>query len=134
MLHAPPPRAKPTTRRPRAPSARSASAPRSRDSPARTVRRARILTSGQEGARVDLPTGESTRTISRVDRYLDRAVREDLARKMVFLGGARQVGKTMLAKTLLDGGPGYLTWDAAEDRERILARELPASDLSRGTS
>lgn len=64
-----------------------------------------------------------------MERYLAPAVREDLARKMVFLGGARQVGKTTLAKTLLGGGPGYLTWDAAEDRERILSRELPASDL-----
>ncbi|MBX3269796.1 MAG: ATP-binding protein [Sandaracinaceae bacterium] len=64
-----------------------------------------------------------------MERYLAPAVEEDLARKMVFLGGARQVGKTTLAKRFLDGGAGYLTWDAAEDRERILRRELPAAGL-----
>jgi predicted AAA+ superfamily ATPase len=64
-----------------------------------------------------------------MERYLVPAVREDLVRKMVFLGGARQVGKTTLARGLLGGRPGYLTWDAAEDRARILARELPVSDL-----
>jgi predicted AAA+ superfamily ATPase len=62
-------------------------------------------------------------------RYLLPTIVEDLARKMVFLGGARQVGKTTLAKSLLAGGPGYLTWDASSDRERILRQELPASDL-----
>ncbi len=64
-----------------------------------------------------------------MERYLQGAVREDLTRKMVFLGGARQVGKTTLAKSLLGRGPGCLTWDADEDRQRILSRELPASDL-----
>lgn len=56
-------------------------------------------------------------------------VRKDLARKMVFVGGARQVGKTTLALQLLDGRPGYLNWDVPEDRERILTGELPRSSL-----
>ena len=34
-------------------------------------------------------------------RYLHRAVAQDLAKKMVFLSGPRQVGKTTLAKTIL---------------------------------
>jgi predicted AAA+ superfamily ATPase len=64
-----------------------------------------------------------------MERYLLSSVQEDLQRKMVFLGGARQVGKTTLARCLLHGGPGYLNWDAAGDRAQILARELPVSDL-----
>lgn len=63
------------------------------------------------------------------DRYLVAAVEADLARKMVFLGGPRQVGKTTLAKGLPGGTAGYLSWDDPTDRARILARELPDSDL-----
>ncbi len=61
------------------------------------------------------------------DRYLEGHIQRDLDRKMVFLGGPRQVGKTTLARSLLgqDGQGGYLNWDVAEHRERILRRELP---------
>lgn len=62
-------------------------------------------------------------------RYLTPVIEEDLERKMVFLGGARQVGKTTLAKRLRGGAAGYLTWDDPADRARILRRELPDSDL-----
>lgn len=48
---------------------------------------------------------------------------------MVFVTGPRQVGKTTLARMLPDAGRGYLNWDVAEDRERILRRELPPSEL-----
>ena len=48
---------------------------------------------------------------------------------MVFVSGARQVGKTTLAKQLLRQKDGYLNWDVAEDRENILKRELPAAPL-----
>lgn len=37
------------------------------------------------------------------ERYLQAQVERDLDRKMVFLGGPRQVGKTTLAKALLRG-------------------------------
>ncbi len=61
-----------------------------------------------------------------VDRYLSDQVRKDLRRKMVFVGGPRQVGKTTLARSLLGkSARGYLNWDVAEHRERILKRELP---------
>lgn len=57
---------------------------------------------------------------------------EDLAEKMVFVGGARQVGKTTFAQSLLrgyrPGHPGYLSWDDPEQRRRILARDWPASE------
>ena len=62
-------------------------------------------------------------------RYLLPQVRRDLARKMVFVAGPRQVGKTTMARTLSGGATGYLTWDDPEDRERILRRELSPSRL-----
>ena len=62
-----------------------------------------------------------------VRRYLTTQVRRDLARKMVFVGGARQVGKKTLARSLLRSDRGYLNWDVAEHRERILRGELPSS-------
>src|SRR5438874_1570208 len=62
-------------------------------------------------------------------RYLLPQVRRDLARKMVFVAGPRQVGKTTLARSVPGGAAGYLNWDVAEDRERILRRELPPTDL-----
>lgn len=48
---------------------------------------------------------------------------------MVFLTGPRQVGKTTLARSLPGAEDGYLNWDIAEHRERILRRELPAAPL-----
>lgn len=59
-------------------------------------------------------------------RYMTDQIKNDLKRKMVFLGGPRQVGKTTLAKMLLgDDEGGYLNWDIPEDRERILQRQFP---------
>ena len=60
-----------------------------------------------------------------VERYLAAQVQRDLRRKMVFVGGPRQVGKTTLALALLKGQQGYLSWDIPEHRERILKHELP---------
>ncbi|MGQ0505687.1 MAG: ATP-binding protein, partial [Myxococcaceae bacterium] len=62
-------------------------------------------------------------------RYLTAQVRADLERKMVFLAGARQVGKTTLARSLPGARRGYLNWDDADDRHRILKRELPSSPM-----
>jgi predicted AAA+ superfamily ATPase len=62
-------------------------------------------------------------------RYLVPQLRQDLARKMVFVAGPRQVGKTTLALSLPGAPAGYLSWDVAEYRERILKRELPDSRL-----
>ncbi len=64
-----------------------------------------------------------------MDRYLTRQVKADLARKMVFVGGPRQVGKTTLAKRLLGKSQGFLNWDNDQDRERILRHTLPATRL-----
>ena len=64
-----------------------------------------------------------------VARYLVSQIKRDLARKMVFVAGPRQVGKTTLARALPGLRSGYLNWDVTEDRTRILAGELPASKL-----
>jgi predicted AAA+ superfamily ATPase len=63
-------------------------------------------------------------------RYLESPVSKDLERKMVFVGGPRQSGKTTLAKHLceeagVDVGMRYLNWDAAEDRENIIRERFP---------
>lgn len=63
------------------------------------------------------------------ERYLDTQVRRDLQRKMVFVAGPRQVGKTTMARMLPGAEIAYLNWDVAEQRERILKRELPAGPL-----
>lgn len=59
------------------------------------------------------------------DRYLESFLRKDLARKMVFLSGPRQVGKTTLAQALLGAKheERYFNWDFDPDRERILHGE-----------
>lgn len=62
-------------------------------------------------------------------RYLDPQIEADLERKMVFVAGPRQVGKTTLARNLPGAGAGYLNWDVPEHRERILRRELPPGDF-----
>ena len=62
-------------------------------------------------------------------RYLTAQVKRDLKRKMVFIAGPRQVGKTTIARSLPGAKTGYLNWDVAEHRERILRRELPVGSL-----
>src|SRR5207247_10008728 len=62
-------------------------------------------------------------------RYHQEQGQQDLKKKMVFVSGARQVGKTTLAKLILGGDEGYLNWDVPEHRERILKREMPVSRL-----
>ena len=59
-----------------------------------------------------------------MQRYLDSAVRADLGRKMVFLTGPRQVGKTTLAKALMAEYPRaqYLNWDVANDRRMLIGQ------------
>ncbi|MPZ21729.1 MAG: AAA family ATPase [Luteitalea sp.] len=48
---------------------------------------------------------------------------------MVFVSGPRQVGKTTMALDMAGGNDGYLNWDVAEHRERLLTRELPPTPL-----
>jgi predicted AAA+ superfamily ATPase len=67
--------------------------------------------------------------VPRLTRYLVPQVRRDLLRKMVFVAGPRQVGKTTLARSLPGAKAGYLSWDIPADRERILRGELPPGRL-----
>lgn len=54
-------------------------------------------------------------------RYLFPYIQKDLQKKMVFVGGPRQCGKTTLAKMLLKESQGrYFNWDYDEDRDAIL--------------
>ncbi|HUP63449.1 MAG TPA: ATP-binding protein [Thermoanaerobaculia bacterium] len=62
-------------------------------------------------------------------RYLLAQIRADLSRKMVFVAGPRQVGKTTLAFTIPGARKAYLNWDVAAGRERILRQELPPGKL-----
>ena len=60
-------------------------------------------------------------------RYLYEPIKIDLSRKMVFLTGPRQIGKTFLAKQLLSEfrSPQYLNYDAVSDRRIILNQSWP---------
>lgn len=63
-------------------------------------------------------------------RYLNKQIINDLKKKMVFVGGPRQVGKTTVARHLLgDHQDGYLNWDTASGREKILKQQFPDSPL-----
>ena len=62
-------------------------------------------------------------------RYLQAPVAADLATKMVFIGGPRQVGKTSLARALLPAPASELSYDIAVHRQAILRHELPPGDL-----
>ena len=69
--------------------------------------------------------------MERITRYLEKTILDDLNRKMVFLAGPRQCGKTTLAKKFLQSevphDPSrYLNWDALEDREMILEERFPS--------
>jgi predicted AAA+ superfamily ATPase len=57
-------------------------------------------------------------------RYIAPYILKDLQSKMVFVGGPRQVGKTTMAKEVLNGYPSgrYFNWDFDDDRQDILKK------------
>lgn len=65
-------------------------------------------------------------------RYLIPYIQEDLKKKMVFLGGPRQVGKTTLGQGLIenykDEHLAYLNWDSELDRDRLRKRSWPKKE------
>ncbi len=64
-------------------------------------------------------------------RYISKFIKDDLNRKMVFIGGPRQVGKTTLAQRLLadqETNGRYFNWDLDEDRQDILAKRWSEND------
>ena len=66
-----------------------------------------------------------------IPRYLFKSVKNDLNEKMVFIGGARQVGKTTFALSYLEppipANPGYQSWDNTTARSSLIRGELPAN-------
>ena len=62
-------------------------------------------------------------------RYLESPVIEDLNRKMVFIDGPRQVGKTTLSLNIAPDGHRYLNWDDLEDREFVLRENFPVESF-----
>ena len=57
-------------------------------------------------------------------RYLYKNIVQDLKKKMVFIGGPRQVGKTTLAKSIIKkaySSGRYFNWDFTEDKHDLLA-------------
>ncbi len=59
-------------------------------------------------------------------RYIEPYILKDLRKKMVFVGGPRQVGKTTLAKNIMDTwytNGRYLNWDFDGDRQDILEKK-----------
>ncbi|MBN2035981.1 MAG: ATP-binding protein [Chitinispirillaceae bacterium] len=64
-------------------------------------------------------------------RHIEKNVKHDLRKKMVFIGGPRQSGKTTLAKHIWSEPKGalagrYMNWDAMKDRHSIMREEFPA--------
>ena len=63
-------------------------------------------------------------------RFIESRIIKDLSKKMVFIGGPRQVGKTTLAQSILKQFPYrkskkglYLNWDFDEDRYKIINKK-----------
>ncbi|MDO8626439.1 MAG: ATP-binding protein [Candidatus Magasanikbacteria bacterium] len=62
-----------------------------------------------------------------IKRYLEKIIANDLDKKMVFVGGPRQVGKTTLAHSIGNNAltpSDYLNWDNRADRQRILKQQF----------
>jgi len=80
-------------------------------------------------SRVNFSWGE---IMGYLKRYLETGIKEDLEKKMVFLSGPRQCGKTTLARKILqdhhqqNSPDRYLTWDSYQDRENIIREQFPA--------
>ena len=66
------------------------------------------------------------------ERVYTPYIRKDLLKKMVFIGGPRQVGKTTLGVSLLnnyyDGHPAYLNWDQSDARSIIQKGTWPKDE------
>ena len=61
-------------------------------------------------------------------RYLTSNIVDDLKENMVFIGGARQVGKTTIAKKIIAKNfktSNYYNWDFPPDRRKITNFEFP---------
>jgi predicted AAA+ superfamily ATPase len=63
------------------------------------------------------------------NRYLTHLIDSAIKKKMVFIGGPRQTGKTTLSLQYLTPrspqNPQYLNWDSASDKSLILKDQIP---------
>jgi hypothetical protein len=62
------------------------------------------------------------------ERYLTSPIVGDLKKKMVFIGGPRQIGKTTLAKTLIGSHfkeTAYFNWDNKQQRRQLMSSQWP---------
>jgi len=65
------------------------------------------------------------------ERYLTGNILNDLNDKMVFVGGARQVGKTTLALKMITKEfkkYSYYNWDFPPDRKKLMSFEFPGDN------
>jgi len=63
-------------------------------------------------------------------RYLEKYIQKDLNKKMEFLGGPRQVGKTTLSQNILSKTSGvYFNYDDIDQKKSIFKKEWKNSDL-----
>lgn len=64
------------------------------------------------------------------ERRLTASIAEDLKKKMVFVGGPRQVGKTTLARTLVAAyfkETAYFNWDKRQERRQMMSAQWPSN-------
>lgn len=70
--------------------------------------------------------------MSKILRSIQTSVANDLQKKMVFISGPRQVGKTTLAKSFIKNSKkissSYLNWDNLQDRLLIKSENLPSEE------
>jgi predicted AAA+ superfamily ATPase len=66
-----------------------------------------------------------------IHRDIEPSLIKDLSKKMVFISGPRQCGKTTLANKIIENFKtseirAYMNWDFGADREHILKEQFPA--------
>ena len=66
-----------------------------------------------------------------IHRDIEPSLIKDLSKKMVFISGPRQCGKTTLANKIIENFKSseiraYMNWDFGADREHILKEQFPA--------
>lgn len=66
------------------------------------------------------------------ERYIKKPIEKDLKEKMVFIGGPRQVGKTVFSlgflNELSEQDPAYINWDDIKTHKSLLEGVLPPSE------
>ncbi|MFA5140509.1 MAG: ATP-binding protein [Elusimicrobiota bacterium] len=63
------------------------------------------------------------------DRYISADTLADLSKKMVFVAGPRQIGKTTLARDIIGGHfkeTAYFNWDDRQHRRQLMSAKWPA--------